>query len=146
MKPTLATALVALTAAVLPLCSQAADVTLEIEGLDTSRLQGATLMVGVFTDAGTWLRQPQVGRRFELKADAATGTFSAVLKDLPDGPLALTVFQDVNANGRLDMNPMGIPTEPFGFSNNAAGNFGPPRFEQAVLTPAAGAPLKIRLN
>lgn len=145
MKHPLAHALFALTA-LLPLCSHAADVTLEVEGLDTNRLQGAALMVGVFTDAGTWLKQPQTGRRFELTADAAGGRFTAVLKGLPDGPLALTVFQDANANGQLDMNAMGMPTEPFGFSNNAVGNYGPPKFDQAVLAPAAGATLKIRLN
>jgi uncharacterized protein (DUF2141 family) len=142
MKTTLAAALFAL----LPLCSQAADITLEVEGLDASRLQGATLMVAVFTEPASWLRQPQSAQRFTLDAGAAGGKFSAVLKGLPDGPLALSLFQDANANGRLDMNPMGLPVEPYGFSNNAAGHFGPPKFEQAVLTPAAGTPIRIRLN
>jgi len=137
----LATALLAL----LPLCSQAADVTLEVEGLDTSRLQGATLMVAVFTEPTGWLRQSKLGQRFGIEA-AASGKFTVVLKDMPDGPLAISLFQDANANGRLDMNAMGIPVEPFGFSNNAAGNFGPPKFEQAVVTPVAGAPVRIRLN
>jgi uncharacterized protein (DUF2141 family) len=137
----LATALIAL-----PLCAQAADVTLEVEGLDTQRLQGATLMVAVFTDAAGWLRQPRVGQRFVLGPEAAGGRVSLVLQDVPEGPLALSVFQDANANGRLDMNALGIPTEPYGFSNDAAGSFGPPKYEQAVLTPAAGAPVRIRLN
>lgn len=141
MKQALATALFAL----LPLCSQAADVTLEVEGLDTSRLAGATLMVAVFTEPSTWLRQPLSGHRFSLEA-AAGGKLTVVLKDLPDGPLALSLFQDANANGRLDMNAMGMPIEPFGFSNNAVGNFGPPKFEQAVVTPVAGTPVKVRLN
>lgn len=132
-------------AALLPLCSQAADVTLEVEGLDASRQQGATLMVAVFTAPASWLRQPHSGHRFALDA-AVDGKVSVVLKGLPDGPLALSLFQDANANGRLDMNPMGMPVEPFGFSNNAVGNFGPPPFEQAVLTPAAGTPVKVRLN
>ena len=142
MKQALATALIAL----LPLCGHAADVTLEVDGLDVSRLQGATLMVAVFTEPASWLRQPQTGRRFPLGADAATGKLTVVLKNLPDGPLALSLFQDANGNGRLDMNAMGLPTEPYGFSNNAAGNFGPPQFEQAVLTPAAGVPVKVKLN
>ena len=132
--------------ALLPLCSQAADVTLEVEGLDATRLQGATLMVAVFTEPASWLRQPQSGRRFALGPEAASGKFSVVLKDLPDGPLAISLFQDANANGRLDLNAMGIPVEPFGFSNNAAGNFGPPQFEQAVVTPMAGTPVKVKLN
>lgn len=141
MKKALAAALVAW----LPLCSQAADLTLDVEGLDTSRLAGATLMVAVFTEPAGWLRQPQAGRRLPLDA-AKDGRLSIVLKDLPDGPLAISLFQDTNANGRLDMNPMGIPVEPMGFSNDAIGNFGPPKFEQAVVTPVAGQPLKIRLN
>ena len=131
--------------ALLPLCSQAADVTLEVEGLDTTRLQGASLLVAVFTEPAGWLRQPRSGQRFSVEA-AASGKLTVVLKDLPDGPLALSLFQDANANGRLDMNAMGIPVEPYGFSNNAAGNFGPPQFEQAVVTPVAGVPVKVRLN
>ncbi|MBY0366055.1 MAG: DUF2141 domain-containing protein [Roseateles sp.] len=141
MKPSLTATL----ALLLPLCSAAADLTLQVQGLDPSRLQGATLMVAVYTDPASWLKQPQVGRRFSLDA-AADGQVTVVLKDLPEGPLALSVFQDANGNGRLDMNAMGMPVEPFGFSNDAVGNFGPPRFEQAVLTPVAGQPIKVRLN
>ncbi len=129
----------------LPLCSQAADVILEVEGLDTSRLAGASLLVGVFTEPASWLRQPQSGHRFSLEA-AVGGKLTVVLKDLPEGPLALSLFQDANGNGRLDMNPMGIPVEPIGFSNDAVGNFGPPKFEQAVVTPVAGTPVKVKLN
>ncbi len=142
MKQALAIALLA----VLPLCSHAADVTLEVEGLDTSRLQGATLVVAVFTEPAGWLRQPQAAHRFPLGAEAVGGRLSVVLKNLPRGPLALTLFQDANANGRVDMDPTGMPTEPYGFSNNAMGSFGPPRFEQALLTPVAGQVLKIRMN
>ena len=140
MKKTLA-----VLSTLLPLCSYAADLTLEVEGLDTSRLQGAQLLVAVFSEPTSWLRQPQSGHRFSLDT-AAGGKLTVTLKDLPEGPLALSLFQDANANGRLDMNPMGIPVEPFGFSNNAVGNFGPPKFEQAVLTPVAGTPVKVRLN
>lgn len=131
--------------ALLPLCSRAADVTLEVEGLDTTRLAGATLMVAVYTEPGSWLRQPQSGHRFSLEA-AGNGKLGVVLKGLPEGPLAISLFQDANANGRLDMNAMGIPVEPFGFSNDAVGNFGPPKFEQAVVTPVAGTPVKVKLN
>lgn len=141
MKVLAATACLAL----LPLCSAAADLSLVVEGLDTTRLQGAHLMVAVYTEPAGWLRQPLTGHRFPLEA-AAGGKLTVVLKDLPDGPLALSLFQDTNANGRLDMNAMGMPIEPFGFSNDAVDHFGPPTFEQAVLTPVAGTPVKIRLN
>ena len=145
MKQALATALFA-ASALLPLSSHAADLTLEVEGLDASRLRGATLLVAVYTEPASWLRQPQAGRRFTLDTEAGSGKVTVVLKNLPDGPLAFSLFQDANANGRLDMNAMGLPVEPYGFSNNAAGNFGPPTFEQALLTPVAGVPVKVKLN
>lgn len=143
MKP-LATLTLAL-ATLLPLASAAADLTLDVQGLDTRRLQGAQLMVAVYTEPANWLKQPPIGRRFSLEG-ATDGRITVVLKDLPDGPLALSLFQDANGNHRLDMNAMGMPVEPFGFSNDAAGQFGPPRFEQAVVRPVAGQTLQIRLN
>lgn len=142
MKKTLATAALI---ALLPLGSQAADVTLEIEGLDASRTAGAALLVGIYTEAGQWLNNAASGQRFALDA-AVGGKVTVVLKNLPQGPLALSIYQDANGNGKLDTNAMGMPTEPYGFSNNAFGQFGPPKFEQAVLTPTAGVPVKVRLN
>lgn len=127
-----------------PLFAQAAELTLEVDGLDTSRLDGAALFVAVFTEPGQWLAKPAIGRRFAIDPQGG-GRMRVALADLPEGPLAISVFQDANGNGRLDSNAMRMPIEPFGFSNNAAGTYGPPRFEQAVLTPS-GAPVRITLN
>lgn len=142
MKKALATAALI---ALLPLSSQAADITLEVEGLDASRTAGAALLVGIYTEAGQWLNSAASGQRFALDT-AVGGKVTVVLKNLPAGPLALSLYQDANGNGKLDMNGMGMPTEPYGFSNNAAGQYGPPKFEQAVLTPVSGTTVKVRLN
>ncbi len=53
------------------------------------------------------------------------------LADLEPGDYAVSAFLDENANGALDVNGMRIPVEPYGFSNNARGMFGPPKFEAA---------------
>lgn len=135
--------LAALTAS---LAASAADISLELDGLDTQRLAGAQLMVAVYADAGSWLGKPTAAQRFAVGAEAASGKMIVQLTGLPEGPLAISLFQDTNANGKLDKNGMGMPTEPYGFSNNAAGNFGPPTFEQAVVTPVTGQSLHITLN
>ena len=44
---------------------------------------------------------------------------------------AFKLFVDLNGNGIMDMNLFGIPKEPYAFSNNAMGTFGPPGFDQA---------------
>jgi uncharacterized protein (DUF2141 family) len=47
--------------------------------------------------------------------------------------LAIAAYHDENANGELDRNALGIPSERYGFTNNARGITGPPSFEDAVV-------------
>jgi uncharacterized protein (DUF2141 family) len=56
------------------------------------------------------------------------------LSDLPtDKTVAVTVFQDLNNNNRLDRNHLGIPTEPFGFSRNVKVKFRQPNFGETAI-------------
>lgn len=58
--------------------------------------------------------------------------------DLAPGQYAFRLFHDVNGDGEMNTNPFGIPTEPYAFSNNARGSFGPASWQQAVFTVSAG--------
>ena len=49
------------------------------------------------------------------------------------GNYAIKVFHDENSNGELDSNFLGIPSEDYGFSNNASAWFGPPSWEKATF-------------
>jgi uncharacterized protein (DUF2141 family) len=64
---------------------------------------------------------------------AAAGTQTAVFTDLKPGPYAIITYHDANDNGRLDETMLGIPTEGYGFSNNAEGFLGAPSFKQAAV-------------
>jgi uncharacterized protein (DUF2141 family) len=78
----------------------------------------------------------------------AQGTEVVVsLKDIPPGTWAVLAYQDANENGELDRNFIGIPSEHYGFSRNAAGRFGPPGFEDAAIEVREGtttAPVRLR--
>lgn len=50
---------------------------------------------------------------------------------LPFGEYAITLFVDFNGNKKIDKNFLGIPKEPYGFSNNVIGNMSAPTFDQA---------------
>jgi len=52
-------------------------------------------------------------------------------EDIPPGRYALGVIHDENMNGKLDLGPLGIPKEGYGFSNDATGWLGAPTFEAA---------------
>jgi uncharacterized protein (DUF2141 family) len=47
------------------------------------------------------------------------------------GEYAVRVFHDKNENEEIDTNVLGIPTEDYGYSNNASAWFGPPSWEKA---------------
>lgn len=110
--------------------ARATDLEVEVQGVASA---DGEIMVAVFGDADGWLRKPVAVGKVAASA-RQDGSVRVVLKDLPEGTVAFSVMHDLNGNGRLDRNPMGMPTEPYGFSNNAAGMFGPPKFEQATLT------------
>ena len=65
---------------------------------------------------------------------------------LPAGEYAVRVMQDENGNGDMDENMVGMPTEPWGFSNNAIGNFGPPGWTDISFKLDDEASISIKLN
>jgi uncharacterized protein (DUF2141 family) len=60
---------------------------------------------------------------------------------------AVIVYQDLNENGEIDMSRLGRPREPYGFSNNARGTFGPPGWDEArFVLPREGISLEIAIE
>lgn len=85
------------------------------------------LRVTLFDSESNWLKEGDL-RLVNIKSqDAVTITF----KDLPEGTYGVAVVHDDNANEEMDTNSFGIPTEAYGFSNDARGMFGPAEFEDS---------------
>ena len=55
-------------------------------------------------------------------------------EDIPPGTYAMAVVHDENMNGKLDTNWAGLPTEGYGFSNNAKAVLSAPSFSEASFT------------
>lgn len=86
-------------------------------------------------------------RKLEIKAPATVGSVKLVIADLPPGEYALSAFHDVDGDGKLARNFIGIPKEPAGFSNDAVPSFGPPKYIDAKVTiPTEGATLSVKLH
>lgn len=64
------------------------------------------------------------------QADGATCRFSNVAP----GRYAVSIAHDRNGNRRVDTNFIGLPTEPWGVSNNARPTLRAPRFDEAAFT------------
>lgn len=64
---------------------------------------------------------------------------------IPPGTYALAVIHDENSNGKLDTNLVGMPTEGYGFSNNAKALIGTPSFSAAAF-PYNGQTLEMTIS
>ena len=60
-------------------------------------------------------------------------------EDVPPGTYAMAVVHDENMNGKLDTNWFGLPTEGYGFSNNAKAVLSAPSFSEASFTYDGGS-------
>jgi uncharacterized protein (DUF2141 family) len=103
---------------------------LQVEILDLPRIAGQC-MVAIYDDAESF----QNVARAVLKQSVPIKDGSAKVEfaDLSAGTYAIAAFLDANGNGVLDKNLLGVPTEAYGFSNNARGRLGPPPFQQAAF-------------
>ncbi len=57
-----------------------------------------------------------------------SGEVKVMFRDVPYGEYAVSVYQDVNGNGRFDRNFIGMPAEPYALSGEPRFRFGPPLF------------------
>ena len=96
-----------------------------------------------YDSAGSWLKGPPAA---VAQADAASPRTVLVLRDVPPGRYGVTVIHDKNANGKLDSNIVGIPTEPYGAIRHARGRMGPPAFEDAAVDVQGDTALTIHLH
>jgi uncharacterized protein (DUF2141 family) len=107
----------------------AGDLTIEVSGIAPDR---GKVYVAVYDGPQTF---PVSDRQRVGQVLAPENTRLTVhFKDLPPGHYAAVAFQDLNGNGKLDKNFLGIPKEPYGFSNRARGSAGPPKFAEAAIT------------
>jgi len=74
------------------------------------------------------------------------GELTYTLKNLKAGKYTLAVYHDANSDEKLNKNMLGIPTELYGFSNNARGTFGPPSFADQTFTVSGETKMAIALK
>lgn len=86
---------------------------------------GGIIKIGLYEHEGfPTVGKSVAGQNVAVKDIATTTT----LANIPVGTYAIAIFQDINSDGKLNSNFFGAPTEPFAFSNNKFGMFGPPKF------------------
>ena len=116
-----------------------AQLTLTVTGIKEHK---GALLIAVYDQAGYDADKDVAASMVPVVADTATTTF-----EVPAGQYGIKLFHDVDGDGKMGMNPFGMPIEPFAFSNNAPAQFGPAMWDAAKFeVPASGAAQTIKLQ
>lgn len=115
-----------------------AQLTIRIENLSPA---GGMLRLGLYDRA----HYPDDNSKPVAAADVkAIGTeMTVVLHGIAPGRYAIETFQDINADGEMDMTWLGLPKEPFGFSRDVRPRLRKPSFDQVAFTLAHGDNLQV---
>jgi len=108
-------------------------ITVRIEAL---RNDNGTVYVSLFDNKKAF--GDNKGAVVSVQARPANRTAVVMLDNVAPGRYALSFIHDENDNKKLDTNWIGIPKEGFGYSKDAMGKFGPPKFDDALLDVPAG--------
>ena len=84
------------------------------------RPQQGQIMLAAFTDAESFGKKALVS----LRVAAGDAMTPVQLCGVSGSIVALTLFQDLDSDGKMGRNLLGIPSEPWG-SSGTPGNFGP---------------------
>ena len=109
--------LATLGAAATPAVQAQTCATVEVRNVRASQ---GSLLIAAYADADSYGKKPVASMR--LPAGEAVMSFQ--LCGLSGAEVALMLFQDLDNDGKMNRNLLGLPTEPWG-SSGAPGMFGP---------------------
>lgn len=112
--------------------SQAEEIKITVEGIDTKR--GGNIIAMIFSENGF----PKVHKRaLALQTQPANKNILKFTFTISADELAVKVLHDENGDGNVTKNWTGIfPKEGLGFSNRQRINFGPPSYKNSKLLKA----------
>lgn len=88
----------------------AAKLTINISNIEAAK---GRVMIAIYNKENHWPQQPYKQMVINPASSSADVSF-----DVPHGEYAISVFQDLNGNNKLDKGLFGIPKEPIGLGNN----------------------------
>ena len=114
------------------------EVTVEVRNVDRDE---GTMVLTIYESKKTWLKRGMMQEKLAVDGNE-TVTFTL---ELPPGEYAFHAYQDLDENGKMKANFIGIPKEPTAVSNDAKGKFGPPKYKDAKVT-VGEEPVAVPMN
>lgn len=111
-----------------------------------ARSDRGSIRLAVYADANHFNDPKKAMIRRESIITSGESLFQFDVGDLPPR-FALAAYHDENDDDRLNTGMLGIPSEPYGFSNSARGITGPPPYDDAAVDrPDPGTPINLPIR
>ena len=120
---------------------QSGTVIVKISGVKEIKGQ---ILIGLYNKSKGF---SEIGKEYKgivikIKAKSVTYTFL----NIPNGHYAIAAVHDINNNGKVDCNFLGLPKELYAFSGDTAGCIGRPGFNKAKFKLSGQHTAKIKLK
>ena len=127
--------------------SQTLKLNIEIENIKNK----GTVYLAIYDNPITFNednKNKNIDKERWVKSIVETVTIKGFAKsiELKKGVYAISLFVDSNDNKIIDKNFLGIPSEQYGFSNNATGFLGSPSYKDASFNLVDDLDIKISLK
>lgn len=96
--------------------------------IDNVSKSSGIIWIGLYDSADTYLiKEKSILKKIDV---TQKGYHEMVIDSLPFGTYAIALFHDINANGEMDRNLLGIPSEPYAFSKKPKSKWRLPKFDE----------------
>ena len=114
---------------------------INLTGIDVSKK--GNLVIGVFKKDNFPIENKSSYNKIIPVTDSK---MEITFNNINPNDYGIAVFQDKDKNNKLSTNLIGIPNEPFGFSNNKFGTFGPPDFKDVSIKVSESSTTEISIK
>ena len=101
------------------------------------------IKVGIFNTDTHFLKDCYAIKNYSIKVEKNTAVVT--INDLPKGEYAITMYHDQNSDNECNRNFIGIPKEPYGFSNNIKPRMSAPKYKDCKFDLSENKIVNIKL-
>jgi uncharacterized protein (DUF2141 family) len=107
------------------------------------KIQKGLVVIGIYDNPTEYLKK---GKAYKLSSHQVNGNQLEInVKNIPKGTYAISLYQDVNSDAEFNTNVVGIPLEPYGFSNGFNRKWSKPTFDDCKFEFKDSKTVKIEL-
>lgn len=121
--------------------NQNPQLTIKVENIE---IVDGYIRIGIFNASDTFLKKSSTFKKYKIAVKDRTERI--IIDDLPKGEYAFILYHDKNSDGKMNRKFIGIPKEPYGFSNNIRPKLSKPTFEECKFLLEDNLVMEIRLG